>query len=1137
MGRPRPVQTRLLTVLVASALAAASLLAGPGAARQAKKSEPRAGELIVVFKESVPEAEQQQVLAKAAAKEEKKLGKALAKLAKTDPAKLEYALKVLNADPRVRFAEPNYEVSIDALTPNDTSFGQLWGLKNTGQTVEGVAGTADADIDADDAWSVTTGSRSVVVAVIDTGVDFSHPDLGGSATASPLMWTNPGESCSGCKTDGVDNDHNGYIDDWRGWDFANNDNNPFDDNEHGTHVAGTIGAQGNNGVGVTGVNWNVTIMAVKFLDAAGSGTTADAVAAIRYAASFGVPISNNSWGSTAPSQALGEAIADEQGMLVVAASGNSGVDSDVEPHYPSSYMSPNVLSVAATTSRDQLATFSNFGDVSVDLAAPGASILSTIPGGGYAYFDGTSMATPHVAGAAALAKARFPGATVPGLKSLLMGTVDAKAALSGRVATGGRLNVFSAVSCSATPKLVIDQPGAGFTADVGDATNVTLIATNCASTGASVSATANGSPIALAARGDGVYTGSFTPIAEGPVTVSATATAGSSVTRSVSGTVARDYAMADGTFAWIDPTAGGTRLTSAGDDTQHTVTLPFAFPFYGTNYSSVKVSSNGYLVFGSSAATSFIPTPIPTSGAPDGLVAPLWDDLYPPGGGGIWHRTTGSAPNRKFVVGWIGIPHWFGNAATFEVILEEGTNAIVFQYQDTSFGNPDLDNGASGTVGVENLAGTVGEQFLHAESRLVGYPNAKSIRFTYGSGGGGSDTTPPDTTITAGPSGTVPATTGTFEFTSTEPNSTFQCSLDGVAYAGCTSPKSYSGLSPTSHTFRVRATDAAGNTDQSPAERTWTVSSGGGSGSSCSRSGATVSVTLASGAAATIGRSGTSIAVNGLGLGDPSCGGATVSNTDTINVQGGGGNESLTIDLAAGAFAPGVTTESSGTSEIEFVAGLGAGTDQLTVIGSSAADKLRLGTTGAGLNGDSDADVTISGVETYRLAGAGGSDALNAAGGSGTGTALTAGATLEGGDGNDTLTSGLGSDAFVGGVGTDTVVYTSTAALTVTIDGAANDGAAGEGDNVGLDVERVTAGSGSDSVTGSAAVNILKGGLGNDTVTGGLGADTLNGGGGNDRIEARDGVVDTVTCGSGTDTVIADTGDSVNSDCETVSRA
>ncbi len=256
-------------------------------------------------------------------------------------------LEKLNKNPDIEFAEPNYVLSIDAV-PNDPSFSQLWGIHNLGQT----GGAADADIDAPEAWDVQTGSSDVVIAVIDTGVDYNHPDLVSN------IWTNLGE----IPGNGIDDDGNGYVDDVHGYDFANNNGDPTDDHYHGTHCAGTIGAGGNNGIGIAGVNWNVSIMPGKFLTASGSGTEAGAIASIQYAILMGADVMSNSWGGGGYSQALYDAIsaANEAGSLFVAAAGNTGSDNDVYPHYPSSYDIPNVIAVAATDYNDNKAGFAAF---------------------------------------------------------------------------------------------------------------------------------------------------------------------------------------------------------------------------------------------------------------------------------------------------------------------------------------------------------------------------------------------------------------------------------------------------------------------------------------------------------------------------------------------------------------------------------------------------------------------------------------------------------------------------------------------------------------------------------------------------------------------------------------------------------
>ncbi|PWR69760.1 peptidase S8/S53 subtilisin kexin sedolisin [Methanospirillum stamsii] len=360
------------------------------------------------------------------------------------------AIEELEQSPYVAYAEPNFIISlslpetepanendtgeISALSyPNDPKFSDQWGLTNTGQT----GGKSGADISAAKGWDITTGSDSIVVAVIDTGVDYTHPDLAAN------IWTNPGEIAG----NGIDDDGNGYIDDVHGYDFINNDNDPMDDNGHGTHCAGVIGAIGNNGVGIAGLSWKVKIMPLKFLRADGNGDTAASLNAIAYARRMGADVISCSWGGTAKSQALGDAISSTN-VLFACAAGNAGSNNDITPHYPSGFSSDQIISVAASDDDDGIPSFSNYGASSVDLAAPGDWIMSTYPtalGHQYVKMKGTSMATPHVAGLAALLLSKDSSLTPSALKTKILSSVDKLSAFSGKTVSGGRINVLKAL--------------------------------------------------------------------------------------------------------------------------------------------------------------------------------------------------------------------------------------------------------------------------------------------------------------------------------------------------------------------------------------------------------------------------------------------------------------------------------------------------------------------------------------------------------------------------------------------------------------------------------------------------------------------------------------------------------------------
>ncbi len=355
--------------------------------------------------------------------------------------KLPAAVAAYRNDPNVSYAQLDHVIRI-AVTPNDTFFEQLWGLHNTGQTVNDEPadpGTAGADIQALPAWDLWTGDPDLRIAVLDTGVDYSHPDLAAN------MWTNPGETPS----NGLDDDGNGWIDDVHGYDMCNDDGDPMDDHFHGTHVAGTIGAVGDNSLGIVGVNWRSKIVALKILNDYGTGFESDALEAIEYLIDNDIRLSNNSWGAASSfNPALYDAISELQsiGHLFVAAAGNFfGRNIDEYPVYPASYDLPNLITVASVDNDGLLSALSNIGPISVDLGAPGVNVYSTVPGEGYAYLTGSSMATPHVTGMVALIMGRLPHLTWEQVRNRILQTTRPVASLEGRSATGGMLNAAAAI--------------------------------------------------------------------------------------------------------------------------------------------------------------------------------------------------------------------------------------------------------------------------------------------------------------------------------------------------------------------------------------------------------------------------------------------------------------------------------------------------------------------------------------------------------------------------------------------------------------------------------------------------------------------------------------------------------------------
>ena len=760
----------------------------------------------------------------------------------------EQAVSRLSQLPGVLYVERDWKVYKDqavlprqAVMPGDPAFvaGAMWGLHNQdipeayvdpymeGEPVD------DADIDMPEGWGRHTDSSQVVVAVIDTGIYVDHPDLADN------MWVNEAELYG---QPGVDDDQNGYVDDLHGWDFFNNDNSVWDpderdiygylNDEHGTHVAGTIGALTNNGIGVAGINWRVQIMALKFLGPDG-GYTSDAIRALAYASANGAMLTTNSWGGGPFSQALKDAI-EASGMLFVAAAGNSNVNNDMTPHYPSSYDSPNIIAVAAIMQNDQRAHYpgwwgSNYGAQSVDLFAPGGFILSTVPPDpppapgeppeeAYAFFYGTSMATPHVTGVGAALIAQhpslpqYPGASgwtpgSPTIKDIILQTVDRKPQFEGLVSTGGRLNAAQAFAMSLPP--IITEASAdptegpppltvSFSAqatdpdgevvdvwwDFGDGSEPVhaYTATHVYQAQGHFDATFHAvddsglesvveipirvflppdievSPtsidvalewdeteeriLTIANRGQGplAYTVGILP-GVGPVApASGTAVDVRQLELAKEEPDPRSnppqpygrggpdeygYVWVDSDepggprFEWRDIRQIGVRLPIDGDESYADVDLPFEFPFYGEPESRVRVSSNGYLTFGTSGS-DWSNDPIPSTAQPNDLIAVFWDDLtLADGAVYAW----GSAEEGRFIVQYDGARRLGGaQRYDFQVILS-ADGSIIMQYLRMEPGRLN-----EATIGIEDASGEVGlqvafnQEYVHDELAIGIYP-------------------------------------------------------------------------------------------------------------------------------------------------------------------------------------------------------------------------------------------------------------------------------------------------------------------------------------------------------------------------------------------------------------------------------
>jgi subtilisin family serine protease len=670
------------------------------------------------------------------------------------------AVRQYRQDPNVVYAEPNYIVHALA-TPNDPDFSQLWNLQNTGQ----LGGLSGADIRGAQAWNLSTGNSNVVVAVLDTGIDYNHPDLAANVWSASSAFN---QTVNGVAISCAIGSH--------GFNAIAGTCDPMDDNAHGTHVSGIIGAVGNNGNGVVGVNWAVRLVACKFLDQGGNGASSDAITCLDFVkalkdSGINIVATNNSWGGSPFSQALSDAIAAQQqdGILFVTAAGNDFSDNDQLATYPSSYDLPNVVSVAATTRFDSLANFSNIGSHSVHLGAPGQEILSTTPNNTYSVFSGTSMAAPEVTGVAALLAAQNPARDWRAIKNLILAGGDANSALAQTV-TGRRLNAFGSMNCSGTTVESRLQPTTSVLAGaVGQPVRLEELNINCGLPNGPVQVTVSpgGGVVNLVddgtagdvASGDGVYSGQWTPAPQGSYMLTFP---GGDI---VQVEVLASYSSSQTTLNYVSIT--GTNL-NLGDDSVAQINPPFPIPFGGGNFPSLFVSSNGTISF-ANAFDGYVNLPLPQQppainggiqiGPPFfSLVAPFWQDLYPIANTSqnVFWDVVGTAPNRQLVVEWRNVRSFecrndSSATVTFEVVFTEGSSDVLFNYSDVVFDGAcsNQDFGAGATVGIQTFPG-VGSQWGFEGQDVV---SNTSIRWQTTSSGPTSSPAPTVTTISPSTAG------------------------------------------------------------------------------------------------------------------------------------------------------------------------------------------------------------------------------------------------------------------------------------------------------------------------------------------------------------------------------------------------
>ncbi|BCU14719.1 hypothetical protein MAN88_52830 [Microcystis aeruginosa] len=976
----------------------------PAATRTLAPHAPN--QLIVKFKQGIASAEVAQfksLFGAVSTQTIKLTGAQLWKL--SGSLSVEKILAQYRSNPIFEYIEADYILTKGTITPkatfpNDPSFNQLWGLHNTGQS----GGTPDADIDAPEAWDIQTGNPNLVIGVLDTGVDYNHPDLAGN------IWTNPGEIAG----DGIDNDGNGYIDDIRGWDFAYNDNNPSDVQGHGTHVSGTIAGKGNNGVGVTGVAWNAKIMPLKFLDDTGSGTLSNAILAINYATAKGVKLTNNSWGGGPYTQALYDAInaAGQAGALFIAAAGNNSANADINPMYPAAYNLANIVSVASTTRTDALSSFSNYGLTSVDLGAPGSDIYSLAPGGGYATLSGTSMASPHVTGAAALLWSQNPTWTAQQVKNTLMNTGDSIAALAGKTVSGKRLNVFNALAAANLPSVTVSVSPAtvqedGTTNLVYTFTRTNLNLSSPLTVNFGASGIANAAPVGSDPADYNVLTGSgviFNPTTKlGTVAFAANATTATVVVDPIADTIAE---IANETVAltvnsgtgYIGGSPGTATGTIVSEETlpifsnPNPITIPSSgtsTPYPSTiNVSGLSGNINSLKVTLTNLSHTYPDDIDVLLVGPTGTKALLMSDV---GGFNSLSNVTltfdptaaSSLPDEGLITSGSYKATDFVTGDVFNSPAPGGPYGTDFSVFNST--NP---NGTWSLYVVDDMGGDAGT-IAGGWSLLIGTAPTKSISIAKTSDGNeaGSVSSVFTLTRTGDLSSALTvnytlAGTATLGSDYTNPGAGKATFLAGSSKATITLPTKDDLLSDPSETIITKITAPVGYTISGPDNATATILDNDGNAANDNLVG-----------------TGFADALAGVGGNDTLSG---LGGNDTLD--GGAGNDTYLFDTDL-VLNSDLLIDASGIDTLDFAA-----TTTKTI-------NLNLGSTAAQTVTAGNLTLTLASATAFENV-IGGSLNDNIVGN-------TLANSLTGGAGNDNLTGGLGKDTLTGSTGLDTLTYNS----------------------------------------------------------------------------------------------------------------